>query len=92
MCYWPHSIDPLKPERARIDGMKPTFYSDHEDVYFSPFPGILSSDSLNRLLLRNHSFRVLEGGLLNLVQSSVCIPLMIPVHSQLILLRYPCKK
>lgn len=32
MQYWPHSIDPLKPERARFGGAKPTFYSDQGDV------------------------------------------------------------
>ncbi|KAF9647525.1 hypothetical protein BDM02DRAFT_3187952 [Thelephora ganbajun] len=32
--YWPHSIDPLKPERALIDGARPTFYSDQGDVAF----------------------------------------------------------
>ena len=40
MHYWPHSIDPLKPERARFDGVKPTFYSDKGDVCYPPFLGL----------------------------------------------------
>ena len=35
--YWPHSIDILKPERASVDGPKPIFFSNQEDVIFLIF-------------------------------------------------------
>jgi len=32
MCYWPYSIDALKPERAIVDGFRPIFFAGQGNV------------------------------------------------------------
>ena len=88
--YWPYSIDPLKPERALIDGMRPTFYSDKGDVCLLPSPSPKCLAPSNRSLLRNRSSAPMGGTRSSSVQSNVRMPLVIPVRYQLLPHRHPC--
>ena len=61
MCYWPYSIDALKPERAIVDGSRPIFFAGQGNVGLLPQLGYQALNFANRLTLRSRSSETVKG-------------------------------
>lgn len=62
MCYWPYSIDALKPERAIVDGFRPMFFASRVNVRsVTLWPSCRRLTAVNRLTWRSYSPGTTKG-------------------------------